>query len=191
MADSAVTVRPPGLKLTSELEDAIVGAIGRGTSITSASALAGVSESTIRQWLHVGSTGRYLDGTEASEAAKVFLARFSERIALARANFEAQITDNLHQAGFRELKSGATDWRAHLDLMRYHPDWRTRWREHKELKVEHSGAVSLEHRAAAQLSPAQLLEVLPAEWRELVPAPVEEDGSHAISHSEATPERET
>lgn len=159
----------PTVRLTAEVRDAIVEAVSQGTSLTTAAKLAGLGESTIRQWLRVSETGRYMDGTQASEATRTFLAQFAEQIALARAKFEATVTENLRQAGFRELKGGGVDWRAHLELLKHHPDYRKDWHEQRDMRIEHAGRIDHQHRMASQLSDHDLREALPAEWRELIP----------------------
>ena len=92
-------------KLTSEVVDAVTKAIADGVPQRTAAALAGVSESTLQNWLKAG-----------RERTTVAFVQFLERVKKARAEAVAVAIANINRASRRDWRAAAW-W-----LERMHPD---------------------------------------------------------------------
>lgn len=146
----------PAFSLTPAIHQALVAAARRGVPPQVACLAAGIPRETVASWNHVALNGTWPSGDPAAESVKIAVAALAGDLAVAQAECEAEMVQNIEKAGYRELKSGGVDWRAHLDLLKHHSAYRERWREHREVSVWHRGQVAHEHRIVRELDAGQL-----------------------------------
>jgi hypothetical protein len=111
----------------------------------------------------------WTNGYSVSDSAKTFAAHLAERIAAARAEFEARQVQLVAQAAQeRNERTGQRDWRASAWLLNNHPAYRQAYREYRELHVEQQGTISHEHRLVQQLPLEDVIELAGEDFRELL-----------------------
>jgi hypothetical protein len=149
----------------------ILQAVAEGVPAVTAAQLAGVPLRTWAGWeaIMAGRQHRYSDGTPVSATQRAFLAALAERIALARAQFEAKVARRIAAAAEAvNDRTGIPEWRAGAWLLEHHPAYKRDYAEYRELKVEQAGTVSHEHRLVQQLPEAEVLQLASPELAELV-----------------------
>jgi hypothetical protein len=145
------------LRLTDEMADALVEAVRQGVPIKTAVVAAGISERSFYDWLQAAERGHWSNGTSVDERSREALLRFSQRIAQARAEHQAELIGRIqHAASTINPKSGTYDWRAADTLLSKHPAYRQEWREERHVQVDQQAEVRIEHRLVRDLDDAQL-----------------------------------
>lgn len=175
LASSASGSEQRPKSLTPAIETAILDGIRQGIPAGTAARLAGIPGRTWDGWQQImAGRSEWYSGEMVSEPLRTFLAALAERIAAARAEFEAQQVQLVALAAQeRNERTGQRDWRASAWLLNNHPAYRQAYREYRELHVEQQGALSVEHRLVRQLPLADVLELAGPEFRDLLPAPLE------------------
>ena len=148
---------PATLTLTDALADQLAAAVERGVPFEIAAQAASIPIRTVYGWLEIAAKGFRTDGATVSDESKLIIERFGQRIATARARFEAKQLESIAQAGQQvNAKTGLTDWRAPAWILNNHPQYRARYRQERVQQIEHSGAVHHEHTLAQQADDDQL-----------------------------------
>lgn len=148
---------PASLTLTDALADQLAAAVERGVPFETASQAAGIPARTVYGWLEIASKGYRTDGATVSPESKTVIERFGQRIATARARFEARQLESIARAGEQvNAKTGLTDWRAPAWILNNHPQYRARYRQERVQQIEHSGSVHHEHKLAEAANDDQL-----------------------------------
>lgn len=166
MGGGLVGPHPPSRRFPRKKVVQVLRWVRRGANTADALKASGVPMATWYAWLKAADTGTWPDGDSLSPYARTFAARVRDGFARAQALAAVQAQQKVFAAADLPAREGM-DWRAAHEWLKHADATRARWREHRELRIEHAGKVDHEHRLAAQLSDDQLLELAPAEWREL------------------------
>lgn len=154
--------------LRDEAADALVAAVANGVPFETAATAAGLHHGTIQEWLHAAS-GTWRNGSSVSQSMQRWATAFSERIAQARAEWEAkQVAAIMAAAEQVNAKTGQHDWRVRTWLLNNHPATRERWHELHQVDQQQSGTITHEHRLAAEIAQAGGLPALEAKRAELL-----------------------
>jgi len=148
-------LREGGLRaLTPEKEEAIVAAVGRGVPLATAAKTVGISERQFRAWLRVAVQERdtWEDGVPISAKAKADIQRFAARVEQAMADLEAKLAASIVDAVGVVGKSGVPEWRPALEFLKHSHTTRGRWREYREVDVNHTVDLSPVYEQVRQMT---------------------------------------
>lgn len=152
--------------LTPELEDSLCDQVSKGLPLSTAATLARIPSATLYEWIAIGrGNPNWADGTPASDVARAQCKALSEKLAVARAKFEA---DRIEAVRSAKTKWGTDEWRAHAFLLTHSPHTRANWYEERQVKIDHSGQVSHVHKQVREAPTEQLLSEVDGEFRELL-----------------------
>lgn len=135
----------------------MLASLRRGAGITAALLLAGIPSATAYEWLYAAEHGVWRSGSPTDPSTLTILRAFRDSVARTQAEIEVTCQETLLLAG--RGRQGETDWRAHHEYLKHSEATRSRWREQRELKIEHRGEVSHEHRLVREMDDTQLLEL--------------------------------
>jgi hypothetical protein len=148
---------PATLLPTDALADALTAAVAEGVPIETAVAAAGIAPRAFLEWFQAADRGAWRDGQPVEPATLERLTRFSHRVALAQAMWEAERVKAITQDAARvNEKTGQRVWRARSWLVNNHPRTGQTYHEAFELEAPRQDAFA-ELEWASSLSDDELL----------------------------------
>jgi hypothetical protein len=143
------------MKLSPGVIETLASAKRRGIPTDTACELAGVSVSTFNEWLRIDrdALSTWHTGVPLSDEQKQSISALSSALRRAQAEWEAEALQAISEY---EDPKGGKDWRSKAWLLNNHPEWRHKYRQHREQVQIHQGQISHEHTLVRQMSDEQL-----------------------------------
>ncbi len=160
------SVEPHVPALAADKLAALLQHLANGGQITEALAAVRIPSATYYECMRAAEDGRWPTHGNVLPATLTALRALRDEIRRVQAVFILEAQQTLALAG--RSAPGTYDWRAHHEHLKHAEATRTRWREHRELRIEQAGTVNHVLRTVSEMPDDQLLELAPPEWRDLV-----------------------